>query len=214
MRTVLCYGDSNTHGTATVARPDGRYGSDERWPGVLRTALGGGWLVIEEGLGGRTTVSDDPVEFDPDKNGARFLPVALHTHKPLDVVVIMLGTNDLKARFGKSAWEIAQGVGVLVELIRRSGSGPGGRTPEVLVVCPPVMLDRLPMHADMFAGAPSKSREMAGHFRAVAKERGVHFFDAGTVATSSAIDGFHLDPEAHAAIGRAIAAEISRLSFA
>jgi lysophospholipase L1-like esterase len=209
MRTVLCYGDSNTHGAATVPRPDNRYGPAERWPGVLRAILGAGWLVIEEGLGGRTTVSDDPVELDADKNGARFLPVALHSHKPLDVVVIMLGTNDLKARFGKSAWEIGQGIGVLVELVKRAGVGPGGAVPEILVVCPPVMRDRLPLHADMFVGAPAKSREMAKHYRAIAAERGVGFFDAGSVATSSAVDGFHLDPEAHEKIGKAIAAEIA-----
>ena len=82
-KTILCYGDSNTHGSATVERPDGRYGPDERWPGVLRGALGSGWLVIEEGLGGRTTVSDDPVE-GLEKNGKTYLLPCLHTHKPLD----------------------------------------------------------------------------------------------------------------------------------
>src|SRR5438477_6662843 len=85
IRSVLCYGDSNTFGSATVDRPDGRYGPDERWPGVLRTALGSGWLVIEEGLGGRTTVSDDPVE-GVDKNGRTYLYPCLRTHRPLDVV--------------------------------------------------------------------------------------------------------------------------------
>ena len=121
-KTILCYGDSNTYGAATVERPDGRYGPDERWPGVLRAALGSGWLVIEEGLGGRTTVSDDPVE-GLEKNGRTYLLPCLHTHKPLDVVIIMLGTNDLKARFGKSAWEIAQGVGVLVDIVKSAGVG-------------------------------------------------------------------------------------------
>lgn len=214
MRSVLCYGDSNTHGTPTVPRPDGRYGPAERWPGVLRAALGADWLVIEEGLGGRTTVSTDPVEFDPDKNGARFLPVALHTHKPLDAVVIMLGTNDLKARFGKSAWEIAQGAGVLVDLVKRSACGPNESVPEVLLVCPPVVLDHLPSHADMFAGAPAKSRDMARHYQAVAGDRSVHFLDAGTIIRSSAFDGFHLDPEAHGVLGRAIATEIGKWHFA
>ena len=136
MRSILCYGDSNTWGAATVARPDNRYAPNERWPGVLRAALGPEWLVIEEGLGGRTTVSDDPVEWNPDKNGARFLPVCLHSHKPLDVVAIMLGTNDLKARFGKTPWEVAQGVGVLVDLVKMAGAGRNGGTPEIIVMCP------------------------------------------------------------------------------
>ena len=213
MRSVLCYGDSNTWGTATVTRPDGRYAPDERWPGVLRAALGSSWMVIEEGLGGRTTVSDDPVEFDPDRNGRTFLPVVLHTHKPLDVVVIMLGTNDLKARFAKSAWEVAAGVGALVDIVKTAGVGPGGAAPEIIVVCPPVILDRLPSHADMFAGAPAKSREIAARYKAVADERAVHFLDAGAVAKSSAFDGFHLDPDAHVAIGGAVAAEIGKLRF-
>jgi lysophospholipase L1-like esterase len=210
MRSILCYGDSNTWGAATVARPDNRYAPNERWPGVLRAALG---LVIEEGLGGRTTVSDDPVEWNPDKNGARFLPVCLHSHKPVDVVAIMLGTNDLKARFGKTSWEVAQGVGVLVDLVKMAGAGRKGGTPEIIVMCPPIILDQLPLHPDLFAGAPAKSREIAARYRAVAAERGVRFFDAASVAVSSKVDGFHLDPDAHAAIGRAIAAEVGKISF-
>jgi len=171
------------------------------------------WLVIEEGLGGRTTVSDDPVEWNPDRNGARFLPVCLHTHKPLDVVAIMLGTNDLKARFGKTPWEVAQGVGVLVDLVKMAGAGRNGGTPEIIMMCPPIILDQLPLHPDLFAGAPAKSREIAARYRAVAAEHGVRFFDAASVAVSSKVDGFHLDPEAHTAIGRAIAAEVSKISF-
>jgi lysophospholipase L1-like esterase len=213
MRSVLCYGDSNTWGAATVNRPDERYAPNERWPGVLRAELGNDWLVIEEGLGGRTTVSDDPVEFNPDRNGARYLPPCLHTHKPLDVVAIMLGTNDLKARFNKTAWEVAQGVGVLVDIIKKAEVGRGGGIPEIFVICPPIILDHLPLHPDLFAGAPPKSREMARHYAAVAAERGVRFFDAGTVIASSKHDGFHLDPDAHAGLGRAIAGLIRALPF-
>ena len=213
IRTVLCYGDSNTWGAATVARPDDRYAPDERWPGVLRAALGSTWLVIEEGLGGRTTVSDDPVEWNPDKNGARFLPVALHSHRPLDVVLIMLGTNDLKDRFGKSAWDVAQGVGVLVDLVKLNAVGRGGATPEIVVICPPLMLESLPKHPDLFAGGPAKARDLSRHMKAAADERGVRFFDAASVAKSSAVDGFHLDPDAHQAIGKALAGVIGTMRF-
>jgi lysophospholipase L1-like esterase len=211
MRTILCYGDSNTWGAATVARPDDRYGPAERWPGVLRAELGADWLVIEEGLNGRTTVSDDPVEYYPDRNGRTYLPACLDSHRPLDVVAIMLGTNDLKARFNKSAWEVAQGVGVLVDIVKAAGVGRNGGVPEVVVICPPVILDRLPLHPDLFAGAPAKSRGLAAQYAAVAAERSVRFFDAGSVIASSAHDGFHLDPEAHAGLGRALAAELRKL---
>lgn len=209
-KTVLCYGDSNTHGAATVDRPDGRYGPEERWPGVLRAALGSGWLVIEEGLGGRTTVSDDPVE-GLEKNGRTYLLPCLLTHKPLDVVIIMLGTNDLKARFGKSAWEIAQGVGALIGVVKAAAVGRNGGTPEILVVSPPTILKKLPFHADMFAGAYEKSQAMAKAYKAVADLNGVRFLDAGKVAKSSKFDGFHLDPDAHAAIGKAVAGVVAKL---
>jgi len=208
MKSVLCYGDSNTHGAATVPRPDGRYAPHERWPGVLRAALGSDWLVIEEGLGGRTTVSDDPVE-GSERNGRTYLYPCLMSHKPLDVVAIMLGTNDLKARFGKTPWEVAAGVGALVEIVKKSAAGPAGATPAILVIAPPPF-QPLTAYADMFAGAEPKSRELARHYRAMAETAGVHFLDAGSVAKSSAFDGFHLDPEAHAAIGKAVAAEVQR----
>jgi lysophospholipase L1-like esterase len=212
MKSILCFGDSNTWGAATVARPDGRYAPDERWPGVLRAELSSGWLVIEEGLNGRTTVNDDPVE-GIEKNGSRYLLPCLSSHKPLDVVVIMLGTNDLKARFNKSAWEIAAGVGRLVDIVKTTPAvGRGGRLPEILVVCPPPMQDSLPGYAEMFAGAQPKSKEMALHMRRTAKANSVHFFDAGVVIQSSKVDGFHLDPDAHLAFGKAIAAEVAGIA--
>ena len=188
IRSVLCYGNSNTLGAATVKRPDGRYGPTERWPGVLRAGLGPGWLVIEEGLGGRTTVSDDPVE-GLEKNGRTYLYPCLLTHKPLDVVAIMLGTNDLKARFGKSAWEIAQGAGVLVNLVKTAAVGRNGGVPQILLMSPPSILKNLPFHADMFVGAYEKSFDLARHYRAVADLHGVRFLDAGSVIKSSAFDG-------------------------
>jgi len=211
MKSVLCYGDSNTWGTATVSRPDGRYAPHERWPGVLKAALGEGWLVIEEGLPGRTTVNDDPVEGD-EKNGRTYLLPCLNSHKPLDAVIVMLGTNDLKARFNKSAWEIAAGVGRLLDIVKAAPNiGQGGQPPKILLVCPPPTRDALPGYADMFAGAPPKSREMANQYRRIAKVMGAEFLDAGTVIESSVVDGFHLDPDAHLALGAAIASMVRNL---
>ena len=211
-RTVLCYGDSNTFGHATVGRPDGRYSPDERWTGVLGAALGSGWMVIEEGLGGRTTVSDDPIE-GADKNGKTYLYPCLRSHRPLDVVVIMLGTNDLKARFNKTAWEIAAGVGVLVDIVKTAAVGRNEGVPEILVVSPPPTSDSFNEYAEMFIGAPPKSHRLAAEYRRMAAERGVHFFDAGSVIKSDPVDGIHFDPAAHAALGKAIAAEIGKLAI-
>jgi lysophospholipase L1-like esterase len=210
-KTVLCYGDSNTYGAATIDRPFGRYAPNERWPGILAAELGMAWRVIEEGLPGRTTVSDDPIE-GADKNGRNFLLPCLLSHSPLDVVILMLGTNDLKARFNKSAWEIAQGIGVLVRLIRSTMAELTmlgyGFVPEILIVSPPPIRNPLPKAADveMFAGALQKSRQLSEHYRTIATSYHTLFLDAGVVAQSSASDGFHLDLGGHEAIGKAIAA--------
>ena len=140
MRSVLCYGDSNTHGQVPGGTPLDRYGPAERWPGVMAKELGVGWHVIEEGLSGRTTVRDDPIE-GAHKNGRTYLRPCLQSHAVLDLVIIMLGTNDLKARFNQPASEVAMAMGCLVYDIKELKPGPGGSVPEIMIVSPPPMLD-------------------------------------------------------------------------
>ena len=208
MKTVLCYGDSNTWGCIprTSPEPPRRFSPDERWPGVLGRELGPEYRVVEEGLNGRTTVWDDGLE--PYRNGREFLMPILLSHQPVDIVVVMLGTNDLKRRFSLSGREIAEGAAQLVDVVRASaGCGPNGRAPEVLLVCPPP-LGRLDRFADEFAGGQEKSRGLAGHFATLAAERACPFLDAGRHIRSSEADGIHLDAEAHLALGTAIAAAI------
>ncbi len=213
MKTVLAYGDSNTFGEATVPRPDNRYGPAERWPGVMQQALGAGWRVIEEGLPGRTTVHDDPVE-GAHMNGKAYLLPALRSHRPLDVVAIMLGSNDLKARFALPASDIAAGVGELVKVVRQAEAGPGGAVPKILIIAPPPMLSDCgdAVHiARMFVGGYEKSLALGALYAEIAVTHGVAFLDAGTLIRSSAFDGLHLDPEAHAALGKAAAEAVSLL---
>jgi lysophospholipase L1-like esterase len=215
MRTVLCYGDSNTWGAATVPRPDDRYAPDERWPGVLRGALGNDWLVIEEGLSGRTTVHPDPVE-GRWLDGAAYLLPCLRSHRPLDAVIVKLGTNDLKMRFNVPAGDIAAGVGVLLAIIAKSECGKNGGAPRMLVVCPAPILDhhneRLDL-TEMFSGGYEKSLRLAPLVQAVAEANAAAFLDAGAIIKSSAHDGIHLDPEAHAVLGQAVAEAVKRLGL-
>lgn len=212
MRSVLCYGDSNTYGQTTANRPDDRYPHDIRWPGIVRAALAGHWLVIEEGLSGRTTVSDDPIE-GSEKNGRTYLRPCIMSHKPLDLVIIMLGTNDLKIRFNKTTGEIAMGVGALVSDIKSMPAGVDGRTPEILVVAPPPVAQELNEWAGVFQGALEKSRALAQELENIAEAHEVHFFDAGLVVQSSDADGFHLDIDAHLALGMAIVEEIQSIGW-
>jgi lysophospholipase L1-like esterase len=202
VKTILCYGDSNTWGYNPST--GGRYGRDERWPGVLRRELGEGYLVIEEGLNGRTTVWDDPIE--GYNNGKTYLPPCLETHKPLDLVIILLGTNDLKMRFSVSVYDIANGAGVLVQIVQKSETGPGGGAPQVLLLAPPPV-GKLIGFAEMFEGAEAKSRRFAEHYARVAQERGCAFLDTGQVIVSSDLDGIHLQASEHAKLGVAVAAQ-------
>lgn len=211
-RSVLCYGDSNTYGQTTADTPDERYGPLERWPGVMREGLGPGWLVIEEGLSGRTTVSDDPIE-GKDKNGRRYLRPCIMSHKPLDVVILMLGTNDLKIRFNKPASEIAMGMAALVQDIKEMRAGVGLRVPEIMIVAPPPILENLKGWEAVFAGGREKSLQLAAEYERVADACEVHFFDAGAVSASSELDGFHLDRDNHRLLGLALAEAVISIGW-
>lgn len=206
MKTVLCYGDSNTWG-ADPAGPI-RFALDVRWPGVMRRALGPDYWVIEEGLNGRTTVWDDPIE--GYKNGKEQLIPCLETHRPLDLAIIMLGTNDLKLRFSVPAYDIANGAGVLVDMVQKSAAGSDGGAPQILLLAPPP-LATLTGFADMFEGAPAKALKFAAQYARVAQEKGCHFFDTGTVIVSSDLDGIHFEAGEHAKLGRAVAERVKTI---
>ncbi len=207
MKTILCYGDSNTWGFEPQTMT--RYPEGVRWPGVLKGELGEGYRVVEEGLNARTTVWDDPIE-GVHKNGRSYLAACLESHMPLDLVTLMLGTNDLKARFALSASDIAQGAGVLADAIRRSGRGPGGGAPQVLLISPPP-LGRLSDFAQTFEGAAAKSKEFSAHYRRYAERYGCAFLDAGEVVASSDTDGIHLEAGEHRKLGEAVAARVSEM---
>jgi lysophospholipase L1-like esterase len=205
-KVVVCFGDSNTWG----ADPEGhgRFAPDVRWTGVLQAELGPGYKVIEEGLNGRTTNIDDIIE--EDRNGRRHMPSLLESHRPFDLIVIMLGTNDLKARNNRSASDIAQSAGKLAAIARKSACGIDGANPRVLLMAPPATVkpDGL---AQMFEGAEEKSRQFPEQYAFFAKSEGVDFFDAGSAIVSSPTDGIHFDAEEHGKLGRAVAAQVRRI---
>lgn len=211
VRTILCFGDSNTYGAVpTLTRGGGhRFAPDRRWPGVMRRQLGSGWEVIEEGHPSRTTVRDDPIE-GSHKNGLKALPILLESHMPIDLVILMLGTNDLKHRFASTASDIADSIEILVRTIQRSEAGPAGAEPALIVVAPAPMqeVDRF---ADMFLGGARKSLQLAGFIRDVAKRTGAGFVDAGTLVESSSVDGIHLDSDAHRILGLELARVVHSL---
>lgn len=203
MKTIVCYGDSNTWGYNPATA--NRFSFTERWTGVLAHELGAAYRVIEEGLNGRTTLWDDPLE--EGRNGKTYFLPCLWSQQPIDLITIMLGTNDLKQRFSISAYDIAAGAGVLVDLALRSGAGPGGRAPQVLLMSPPVV-GPLTHYAEMFEGAAIKSAKFAAHYQRVAQMYRCHFLDTAPLITSSPLDGIHFEADQHQRLGLAVAARV------
>ncbi len=205
MKTVLCYGDSNTWGYN--AATESRYPYEQRWTTVLARELGPEYLVIPEGLNGRTTVWVDPIEGEY-KSGKSMLLAILESHYPIDLVVLMLGTNDLKHRWGLSAWDIARGAQTLVEMIQVSTFGPDSRPPLVLLVAPPPTCVPATRFEDMFEGADEKSLRFAHFYRLVADEFGCAFLNAADYIVSSPVDGIHLEASELPKLGHAVAAKV------
>jgi len=206
MLDLMCFGDSNTWGYDPSTGT--RFARDVRWTGVLQASLGTGYRVIEEGLNGRTTVWEDPVE--GDKVGKRHLLPCLLSQAPLDLVVIMLGTNDLKMRYSAPVQDVAAGLSILADIVQASTAGKDGRAPALLLVAPPPFA-KLTELAGMFEGGAAKSRSLASVFAGVAQAHGCAYLDAGTVIRSSDLDGIHLDASEHEKLGRAIAREVKKI---
>lgn len=207
----MCFGDSNTYGAVPTLARTGRhrFAADRRWPGVMRRQLGTGWEVIEEGQGGRTTVHDDPIE-GLHKNGLKALPICLETHMPLELVIVMLGTNDLKHRFSVTACDVADSIEILVRTIQKSEAGPAGKAPAVLVAAPAPMLE-VDWFGQMFLGGAAKSLQFATVMRDAAKRSGAEFFNVGDFVESSTIDGIHLDSDSHRIVGTEMAKTVQAL---
>jgi lysophospholipase L1-like esterase len=202
MNTILCYGDSNTWGANPL--PDGpRYGRDVRWPGRLQDHLGADYYVIEEGLGGRTTVWDDPIE--EGRSGKAYLLPCLESHRPLNLVILMLGTNDLKSRFNLQPSDVARGAELLVQKIQASKCGPNDSAPPILLISPILAVGLNATFAEMFQGAEEKSKHLAPHYQAVAQAYGCRFLDAAGIAQPAVGEGLHLDAEGHALLAHVLA---------
>jgi lysophospholipase L1-like esterase len=203
VRTIVCFGDSNTHGVDPVTLE--RFPRDVRWTGLLARELDGVAAVVEEGLNGRTTVWDDP--FTEFRNAKPYLLPCLRSHAPVDLLVLMLGTNDLKSVFGRSAVEITAGAGALVDIALASATGVNDGRPAVLLVAPPRLgpaTDRSELWG--FGEARTKSEQLSRLYRNMADLKGTAFLDAAALVGGDPADGVHLSAADHAVLATAIAA--------
>lgn len=206
MKRILIYGDSNTFGTAPMAAlsEEDVIGRGERWGDVMSALLGDKGQVVTEGLPGRTTVHDDPIEGEY-RNGLRSLRAILESHKPIDLLIFCLGANDTKNRFGLNSTDIALGV---ARLVREAAAL--GVVAEILVICPPPVRERGDL-APIFEGAEARCSDLAEVMERFAREHGAAFFDAGSVISVDPVDGVHWSAASHARLGEAVAAQVQKV---
>ena len=204
---VLCFGDSNTHGAPSDDPDYGRLGPDVRWTGRLQRLLGDEYEVIEEGLSGRTT--DVDYVDRPHCNGRTYFPAALMSHHPLDFVVVMLGSNDLKTCFARSATDIADALHGYVDDVEEYVTDQDGNTPPLLLLSPILLDDSITEYVDPTGNgfddrSLAASRGLAAEIRRVAEERGVLFADAASVARAGG-DALHLTLDSHGPLAGLVA---------
>ena len=207
---ILCIGDSNTHGLCTdpseSADHGSRYNEDERWTCLLQKALGDEYLVIEEGLSGRTGVYDDPA-----MDSVNLLPVfhaLLNTHEPVDLLILMLGTNDAKSKFGTDAKKIALGMQILVEDAKTVPCW-GAAGPRILVVAP-VPIEEGVIYEDFNAESVRAARGLAREYAFLAVREGVEFLDAGGCELTS-VDHVHLTKKGHRQLAERMEAAVREI---
>jgi len=210
MQQILVYSDSLSWGIIPTTRQ--RLPFEQRWPGVFEHALcapGSKVRVIEDCLNGRRTVWEDP--YKPGRNGLAGLAQRIEIHSPLALVVLMLGTNDFQSMHAYNAWHSAQGIAALVAAIRGAPIEPGMPVPAILVVAPPAIHTPKGPIAPKFAGGEIKCTGLAAAYEEVCRELDCHFFDAGSVISSSEVDGVHLDAGQHSILGQALAKSVATL---
>lgn len=211
MQTLLCFGDSNTHGTQPITARGlrGRHDGRTRWPRVAQAALGPAWELVEEGLPGRTAQFEDPV-MGAFMDGRPGLRIALQSHGPIDVLTLMLGTNDVKIRFGATAEKVTAGIAGLIDIALGDDMQERHDGFDILLICPPPVKELGPISGEFFGGRRI-STALPPLYEELARARNVGFLDAGKIVEVSDTDGVHYEAEAHRLLGHAIAEAVLAL---
>lgn len=204
-KTILCYGDSNTWGN--VPRSDERYSRDIRWPGALQNILGAQYEVVSEGLCGRTFVAEDPKK--PHRTGITHLQAILESADPIDLVIIMLGTNDVKITYNLKPTDIAEHLLQTINLIKSIEDLE--KIPKILIICPPPVIvpETNDLDPRMIQG-PETFKILPNLYKEVAQRNECGFINAGDYVSSSKIDGYHLDKDAHLKLAEVIGKYINK----
>ncbi len=212
VKRIICFGDSNTWGYDP--QTGSRYDEETRWPMVMQKLLGDDYQIIEEGQNGRTIASEDPWEWGNKKGMDYALPM-VESHHPFDLLIIMLGSNDMKAKFHLPAGDIAGGLQNMLMQIRGFMKYKCGAEPKILVVSPVYLgenLEESPL-AEFVEGKVSieKSKQVAKWFKLVADQFGCAFIDASEFASPSLVDAMHLSAEGHRLLAKALTEKVKEI---
>ena len=217
MKTIVCYGDSNTWGYMPKREhpeitANNRFPWGVRWTSLLQMKLGADYRVVEEGLNGRTTMFDDPL--DVCRNGLESIDYSMLTNCPVDLVILMLGTNDVTEFFGMPPYVIAKGCGRLIDRIQAGGYGPNGAAPQILLVAPLKLPDTLPgswLGEEFGPGAVARNDALPALYEHIAAEKGVHFLNAAASVTADPADSIHMNEAGHAATAELMYEQVRRI---
>lgn len=196
-KRILCYGDSNTWGWVPSSMGTKRYPVNSRWPGILQEKLGINYEIIEEGLGGRTTMFDDPRPEFPERNGCKTLPIILESHLPLDYVLLMLGTTDTKEMMSLSGIEISKGMEKLIKTIKEYRTLEGTSSPKILVIVPPIIREEAIFASKLFKGGSKKANELRQLYSNLCAEEKVLYLDPTQKVKVDPEEGVHMDAHSH-----------------
>lgn len=198
-KRILCFGDSNLWGRIPGDNNSARYPANVRWTGVLQKLLGDNYEIIEEGLNGRTTDKESP--FKNGKNGVKYLYSCLESQNPLDLVVLSLGKNDLKAQYNETPESIGRGIEECIQVIKSEGKDKLGVAPKILLLNPAIIEEkervRFGKKVVDFQGGNKKSKKLVGVYQNISTKHKAHFFDVSKSIKVSGVDGVHLDEVSH-----------------
>ena len=201
MKTVVCFGDSNTWGY--TPETGFRYSFDERWPGVVQGQLTTQVRIIEEGLNGRTTAFDEP--FRTGRDGSKALLPTLESHRPLDLLIIALGANDLQPLYSATGYDSGRGLEKLIAIAKRSKAGPNERAPEILVIAPTRFDPSCEVVKRLLPGAEPKFSALLDEYKTVTTSNTCHYMDSNECIVVSTVDGVHIDASNQKKLGLAVA---------
>lgn len=206
-KRILCFGDSLTFGK--VPGPTKRYPADIRWTGVLQGLLGDRYEVIEEGLRGRTTNLDDPESIG--RNGLTYFQSSVLSHLPLDLIIILLGTNDLKARFNRNVAEIASAIKEYRNAIHFACKYLEEKEPKLLIVSPPYV-DEVHVPSEWgYSGSEVKSKMLGQELSKAALDINAGFINLSLIVEPSKLDGIHIDEAGHSKVAHVLASKITEI---